>query len=102
MATILDARKYVGAGLPATNGAGLAGEVLKTANVPWSDLVIDARSCPPDYLNSAFFNAFWQHLYEAQPQRLEEAKAIRWEFTHPFQKASFDFLRAHFKPRNPA
>jgi len=102
MATILDARNYVGTGLPATNGQRLADEVPRQDAATWGDLVIDARGCPPEYLNSALFNAFWQRLFENQPSRMTEAKSIRWEFAHSFQKTIIDFLRERFKPRQPA
>lgn len=102
MPKIIDARFYVGAGRPESNGARLAEIVMQLGDIPWIDLVIDARGCPADFLNSALFNAFWQKLYEAQPQRLEEAKGICWEFMYPFQKANFEFLRAHFQPHEPA
>jgi len=102
MATILDARNYVGVGLPTTNGQRLADEVLRQEPATWGDLVIDARGCPPEYLNSALFNAFWQRLFENQPSRMSEAISIRWEFAHSFQQAIFDVLRGRFKPRQPA
>jgi hypothetical protein len=102
MAKILDARNYVGVGLPATNGQRLADEVLRQDPATWGDLVIDARGCPPEYLNSALFNAFWQRLLENQPNCLTEAKAICWEFAHSFQQTIIDGLRARFKPRQPA
>jgi hypothetical protein len=102
VAKILDARNYIGVGLPAMNGQRLADEVLRQDPATWGDLVIDARGCPPEYLNSAIFNAFWQRLVENQPSRLTEAKSIRWEFDHSFQRTIIDFLRERFRPRQPA
>jgi hypothetical protein len=102
MATILDARNHVGTDLPASNGQRLADVVLREDPAKWGDLVIDARACPPEYLVSALFNAFWQRIFEQQPERLTEAKAVRWEFAQPFQLAIFDALRSRFKPRQTA
>jgi hypothetical protein len=99
MSTILDARNYVGAGSPAENGAHLAEDVLRRDPSTWTDLVIDARGCPPEYLNSAFFNAFWQRIAEKRPKQLNKAKAIPWEFTHDFQRVAYDYVRKNFKLR---
>ena len=102
MSTILDARNYVGAGEAAANGARLAEDVLQLDHSTWTDLVIDARGCPPEYLISAFFNAFWQRIAEKRPKQLNKAKAIPWEFSHDFQRVAYDYLRQNFKPRVPA
>jgi hypothetical protein len=102
MTKILDARNYVGTSLPARNGQRLADVVLREDPGTWGDLVIDARGCPPEYLGSALFNAFWQTIVERQPRRMTEAKSVRWEFAHPFQQATFDLLRSRFKPRQTA
>ena len=92
----------LGAGSPAANGARLAEDVLQRDPSTWTDLVIDARGCPPEYLNSAFFNAVWQKIAEKRSKQLNKAKAIRWEFTHDFQRIAYDYLRENFKPRVPA
>ena len=102
MAKILDARNYIGTGLPAKNGQRLADEVLRHDPATWGDLVIEARGCPPEYLNLALFYAFWQRLFENQPSHLAEGKSIPWEFTHPFQQTIIEGLRARFQPRQPA
>ncbi len=99
MTKILDARNYVGAGLPARNGQRLADALLQEDPATWGDLVIDARGCPPEYLNSGLFNAFWQRIFEQQPASMPEAKLIRWEFSQPFQQTIFDQLRSRFKSR---
>ncbi len=102
MTKMIDARNYVGTGLPERNGQCLADVVLQEDPATWGDLVIDARGCPPEYLVSALFNAFWQRIFEQQPDRLTESKSIPWEFAHPFQQATFDLLRSRFKPRQTA
>jgi hypothetical protein len=102
MTKILDARNYIGTGRPAGNGQCVADVVLAEDPAIWGDLIIDARGCPPEYLGSALFNAFWQSIFERQPGRLTEAKSVRWEFAQPFQHVIFDLLRSRFKPRQPA
>ena len=102
MAKIIDARNYVGVGDPTKNGQRLADEVLRHDPATWGDLVIDARGCPPEYLNTSLFYAFWQRLFEIQPSRLTEGKAIRWEFAYPFQETILNGLRTRFTPRQPA
>jgi hypothetical protein len=102
MTKIIDARNYVGARLPERSGLRLADEVLREAPATWSDVVIDARGCPPECLVSALFNAFWQRIFEQQPDRMTEAKSVRWEFSHSFQQTIFDLLRSRFKPRQTA
>ena len=98
----IDARYHVGYRLPSINGASLADAVMQISDVPWSDLVIDASRCPPELLISALFRSFWQRIHEDQPLRLEEAKAIPWEFEHDVQQTVFEYLRTHFEPRQPA
>ena len=58
------------------NGASLADAVMQVTDVPWSELVIDANHCPPEFLTWGFYNSFYQRIYEVQPLRLEEAKSI--------------------------
>jgi len=101
MTKTLDARNYVGTGLPGRNGQRLADVVLREDPATWGDLVIDVRGYPPEYLVSALFNAFWQRIFEQQPDRMTEAKSVRWEFAHPFRQTIFDLLRSRFKPRQP-
>jgi hypothetical protein len=102
MTTILQARSFVGSGSPASNGKLLADALLREDPTAWHDLVIDARDCPPEYLGSALFDAFWQRVFERQPDLLAAAKLVRWEFAHPFQQTIFDLLRARFQPRQTA
>jgi hypothetical protein len=102
MTKIIDARNYIGNGLPARNGQRLADELLKDDPATWGDLVIDTRGCPPEYLGSALFNAFWRRILEQQPGRMTEAKSVRWEFSHSFQRATFDKLWSRFKSHQPA
>jgi hypothetical protein len=102
MARKIDAGGHLGYRLPSINGASLAEAVMQVTDVPWSDIVIDAHRCPPELLISAFYNSFWQRIYEIQPQRLEEAKAIPWEFDYEVKQEVLEYLRDHFKPREPA
>ena len=102
MTQILHARDFVGSGSPASNGERLADALLLQDPATWDDIVIDARDCPPEYLGSALFNAFWQRVSELQPKLLKAAKSVRWEFAHPFQRATFDLLKSKFKPRQTA
>jgi len=102
MTKIIDARNYVGTSPPARNGQRLAEVVLTEDPATWGDLVIDVRGCPPEYLGSALFNAFWQKIFEQKPDLMMEAMSVSWEFAHPFQKATFDQLRSRFKPRQTA
>ena len=98
----IDARYHVGYRLPSINGASLAEGVMKVTDVPWSEIVIDASRCPPELLVSTFYTAFWQRIYETLPDRLEEAKAIRWEFEYDVKQTTLEYLRNHFEPRQPA
>ena len=98
----IDAGYHVGYRLPSINGASLAEAVMKVTDVPWSDIVIVANWCPPELLISTFYNSFYQRIYEEQPQRLEEAKAIPWEHHYDFQRDNQEYVRTHFEPRQPA
>src|ERR1700687_4975861 len=100
--TIVNARNFVGAGLPSENGVSLAEAIIGMKGSPWSELTIDARNCPPDFLNSALFNSFWQRLYEEKPSHFDDAKKIRWEFGYDFQRKNYESLLSKFKPREPA
>src|SRR6185312_4465316 len=102
MTKILNAGNYVGSGPTARNGQRLADAVLREDYSTWSNLVIDVRRCPPEYLSSALYNAFWQKILAEHPEWIEEAKSIRWEFAHPFQRKTFDQLLSRFKPRQTA
>ncbi len=102
MTKVLHARNFVGSGSPASNGVRLADALLEQDPAVWNDVVIDARDCPPEYLGSALFNAFWQRVSERQPQLLSAAKSLRWEFAHPFQWTTYDLLRSRIKPRQTA
>ena len=84
------------------NGASLADAVMQVTDVPWSELVIDANHCPPEFLTWGFYNSFYQRIYEVQPLRLEEAKSISWELHYDFQRANQEYNRTHFEPRQPA
>ena len=98
----INAGNHVGYRRSSINGTSLAEEVLQITDVPWSDLLIDARRCPPELLTSGFYNAFWQKIHETQPDRLEEAKAIAWELEYDFQRNKLEYMRTHFEPRQPA
>jgi hypothetical protein len=102
MARVIQARNFIGSGSPASNGERLADVLLEQDSAGWDDVVIDARECPPEYLGSALFHAFWQRISERQPNLQAAAKSIRWEFAHPFQRTTFELLRSRFKPRQTA
>jgi hypothetical protein len=102
MVEIIDAERYIGrieGGVwgPA-NGIRLANAVLKMANVPWEQIVIDTRGCEIQLLHALVFDDFWQRLYDEQPQRLEQAKAIRWELASETCRRCFNRMLACFKP----
>ena len=97
----IDARYHVGYRLPSINGASLADAVMKITDVPWSEILIDASRFPPELVISALYNSFWQRIYETQPERLDDAKAIPWEFEYDVKQTVLEYFRSHFEPRQP-
>ena len=98
----IKAGNHLGYRLPSINGTSLADAVMKVTDAPWSDILIDARGCPPSLLTSAFYNSFFQRIHEEQPLRLEEARSILWDLDYDFQRDSHEYMRTHFEPRQPA
>ena len=99
----IDAERYLGwhRGWEPTNGIRLANAIL-AKDTPWEQIIIDARRCPPELVPCNLIQDFLQRLYEAFPERLEEAKAIRWELYTDATQAVFGLMRDRFKPRATA
>src|SRR5262245_43891640 len=97
MENILDARKHVGTSFPTDEGIRFADALLSDSE-DMSNKTVDLRKIPAGLLISAFFNAFLQRVYEKNPQRLDEARGIKWQLAHPFQEQNVREWMADFQP----
>jgi hypothetical protein len=100
MESVLDARQHVGTSFPTDEGLRFADAML-AKHRDWSDVTVDLSKMPAGLLISAFFNAFLQRIYEKKPDRLEEARRIKWKLAHPFQEKNVKEWMADFKPFTP-
>src|SRR5438874_2356244 len=100
MENVLDARQHVGTSFPTDEGTKLADVLLDLSD--WTQISVDLRKMPAGLLISAFFNAFLQRIYEKNPDRLDEARAVKWKLLHPFQMKNVEQWMRDFKPYHDA
>ena len=91
-----DANRVLTQGFPTDVGRSLADKLLQLPD--WDDLLVDLWHTPPGTLISAFFNGFLQRVFEVNPERLPQARALQWDVKFPFQKENVARFMADFKP----
>ena len=96
-------RDVIDGGTPREEGARLAKLLLeKYPDKDWKQVTVKMRHLPVKFSNVSFFYGFLQKVFEEQPNRLEEAKKVRWDLTYESQNDVVEQLIAMFKPRPPA
>lgn len=99
--TTVDGAAIVGLGLPAEDGRKLAHAVLDMVGREL-DVVIDVREVRAGKLISSFFVAFLQAVVDRAPERLDAARAIRWQTRHAFQAQNIECWMREFSPDSDA
>jgi hypothetical protein len=101
MENVLDALQHVGTSFPTDEGTHLADVLLSAKIDDWTTITIDLRKMPAGLLISAFFNAFLQRIHEKKPDRLAEARGIKWKLAYPFQEKNVQEWMKDFEPYTP-
>lgn len=97
MATV-EAKRVVNVGFPPEEGAKLADYLIRSGDVEWEALTVDARGLPPSLLISAFFNGFLQGIFESRPGDLDRAKKVKWSVDFDFQVKNIALWVQKFRP----
>ena len=96
----IDARTYVGIGLPHESGVKLADGLL-AAGVDWNDLEVDVRDLPAALAISDFFLSFLQRIHDKRPDLLDAARNIKWDMKNPVQQLLVPRWMRDFQPLTP-
>lgn len=94
----LNGNEIVGTGFPTDEGRTLAQYLLKQDGIEWDNLTIDMAKCPSTLLISAFFNAFWQEIFDERRELLDKALGLHWKLAFAFQKDNVSRWAHEFKP----
>lgn len=103
MGISIQLRDVLKGGTPREEGARLAALLLERyPESNWKDITVKMRHMPAELSNVSFFYGFLQKVFEERPERLEEAKQVRWDLTFESQSEMVEKLIGMFKPRPPA
>jgi hypothetical protein len=86
-------------GTPTEEGIRLAKALLARGDIDWSDITIDFRGMPFDFLNLSFFYGFLQQIHDTRSDLLESARKVKWKLSYGVLEELIASFVTDFQPR---